>query len=274
MRPPDALTGWDDQRNAELYDRFTRDFPFYTQTSRDLAARADLGSKELAVDLCGGTGATAAVILDAMPPHGRVISVDASTAMQEAGRRSRPHPRITWVVSRAEDLAERVAGPVDAVLCNAAIWKTDTPATFAAVKRILRPGGRFVFNIGGGFAGLAGDEDQRSRRTPSLNDLINAIAVRDYGHVPQKEQAPQEALTADIVQRQLQDAGFTVLARDVITCHGTAEEKRAWLSIPVFARPPDRLTHQQRMEILQKAYQEADKTRTTTTRWLLVTAQA
>jgi SAM-dependent methyltransferase len=274
MRPPDALTGWDDQHNAELYDRFTRDFPLYTQTSRDLAARADLDGSELAVDLCGGTGATAGVILDAMPPRGHVISVDASAAMQEAGRRSRPDPRITWVVSKAENLAERVAGPVDAVLCNAAIWKTDTPATFTAVRRVLRPGGRFVFNIGGGFAGLTGDEDQRPRRTPSLSDLISAIAVRDYGHVPQEGQAPQEALTAEIVQRQLQDAGFAVLARDLVTCHGTAEEKRAWLSIPVFARPPGRLTYQQRMEILQKAYQEADKTRMTTTRWLLVTAQA
>jgi hypothetical protein len=34
MRPPDALSGWDEQSNAELYDRFTRAFPFYAQTSR------------------------------------------------------------------------------------------------------------------------------------------------------------------------------------------------------------------------------------------------
>jgi ubiquinone/menaquinone biosynthesis C-methylase UbiE len=105
------------------------------------------------VDLCGGTGTTAAVILSAMPAHGRVISVDSAKAMQETGRRSHADPRITWIVSRAEDIAGSVAGPVGAVLCNPAIWKTDTSATFAAVKRILRPGGRFVFNIGGGFAG-------------------------------------------------------------------------------------------------------------------------
>ncbi|HUZ36007.1 MAG TPA: class I SAM-dependent methyltransferase [Streptosporangiaceae bacterium] len=136
-----------------------------------------------------------------------------------------------------------MAGPVDAVLCNAAIWKTGTPATFAAVKRILRPGGRFVFNIGGGFAGLAKDEDRRSRRAPSLGDLINAIAVRDYGHVPQEQLAPRAPLTADTVRGQLQDAGFTVLTQDLITHHGTVEEKRAWLSM-------------------------------TATRWLLIAAQA
>lgn len=274
MRPPDALTGWDNERNAELYDRFTHAFPFYTETSEDLAARADLGDKELAVDLCGGTGATAAVILRAMPAHGRVISADSSKAMQETGRRSHADPRIIWIVSRAEDIAGSIAGPADAVLCNAAIWKTDTPATFAAVKRILRPGGRFVFNIGGGFAGLARDEDHRPGRAPSLGDLISAIAARDYGHTPPETPAPGVILTADVVQGRLQDAGFTVLARDIVTHHGTVEEKRAWLSIPVFARPPGRLTYQQRMEILRKAYQEADKTRPTITRWLIVVAQA
>src|SRR5262249_39544189 len=133
-----------------------------TGTSRDLAVRADLGSKELAVDLCGGTGASAAVILDAMPAHGRVISADNSRAMEDVGRRNRADPRITWVISSAEDIAEHAPAPVDAVLCNAAIWKTNTPRTLAATKRILRPQGRLVFNIGGAFAGLAKDENQPS----------------------------------------------------------------------------------------------------------------
>ncbi len=275
MTPPDALTGWDDEDNAEMYDRFTREFPFYTQTSRDLAARADLGSKELAVDLCGGTGATAAVILDAMPAHGRVISADNSKAMQEAGRRNLTDSRITWVISSAEDIAEHVPPPVDTVLCNAAIWKTDTLRTFAAINGILRPGGRLVFNIGGAFAGLAKDESQRSARTPSLNELITTIAVRDYGYKPQNEQRPGTGLTAATIHRQLRDAGFTVLAQDVITHHSTIEEKRSWLTIPVFARPPGgQLTYEQRMEILQRAYQQADKARVTVTRWLVVTAQA
>jgi len=209
-----------------------------------------------------------------MPAHGRVISADSSQAMQETGRRSHPDPRITWIDSRAEDIAASVTSPADAVLCNAAIWKTDTPATFTAVKRILRPGGRFVFNIGGGFADLARDEDHQSGRAPSLGDLISAIAARDYGHIPRETAPPGVILTVDVVLGQLQDAGLTVLARDIVTHHGTVEEKRAWLSIPVFARPPGRLTHQQRMEILQKAYQQADKTRPTTTRWLVIVARA
>ena len=47
-----------------------------------------------------------------------------------------------------------------------------------------------------------------------------------------------------------------------------------WLSIPLFARPPGQLTHVQRMEILQKAYDKVDKTGVSITSWLVVVAQA
>ncbi len=274
MRPPDAITGWDDLYNAERYDDFTATFPFYTDTSRDLVARATLEHADVVVDLCGGTGATAQVILDALPPHGRVICVDNAPAMQTIGRRRRTDPRITWVLSRAEDIADAVAGPVDAVLCNAAIWKTDTPSTLASVRHLLRTGGRFVFNVGGGFASLDRAANRTTSRTPTLNDLITAIAVRDYAYHPEPS-SPGAILTADVLAEQLRTAGFASSAMEVVTHHSTLEEKRAWLSIPLFARPPGQhLTHQQRMQILDLACRQIDPTRLTTTRWLVVTAEA
>ncbi|MGH3943414.1 MAG: class I SAM-dependent methyltransferase [Pseudonocardiaceae bacterium] len=274
MRPSDAIAGWDDDLNAELYLRFTRDYPMYADTSRDLAARADVSDKQVVVDLCGGTGITAAILLEVLPQRGRVISVDNAKAMQAAGQRTLADPRITWVLSKAEDVAVHIKEPVDAVVCNSAIWKTDTAATFAGVKRILRPGGRFVFNIGGGFAGLTNHDDGFARSAPSLNDLINAIAVLDYGYVPRRAEKSGPVLTPAIVVAQLTATGFTVLESDTITHQGTVEEKRAWLSIPLFARPPGQLTHPQRMQILQKAYDKVDKTRVNTTHWLVVAAQA
>jgi SAM-dependent methyltransferase len=274
MRPPDAIVGWDDELNAELYERFTRDYPLYADTSRDLAARADLSGKQLVVDLCGGTGITAAILLERMPRHGRVIFVDNAEAMQTVGQRVLDDPRITWIVAGAEDVADHILEPADAVVCNSAVWKTNTRRVFAAVKRILRPGGRFVFNIGGGFAGLPKPGGRDARTTPSLNDLITAIAVADYGCVPRRDEDASPVLPLATVEAQLTAAGFTVLAADTVTHHGTVEEKRAWLSIPLFARPPGQLTHAQRMEILAKAYDQVDKTQITTTSWLVVTAEA
>lgn len=274
MRPPDAIIGWDDELNAELYGRFTRDFPFYTDTSRDLVNRADLSGARTAVDLCGGTGITAAVLLESLGPQGQVISVDKAAAMQRIGKRDHDDPRITWITAGAEDAAAHIPDPVDAVVCNSAIWKTDIPAAFASVKTILQPGGRFVFNIGGGFAGLSKHEDRPNRPTPSLNDLIIAIAVADYGYQPHQEKNSAPVLTAADVSAHLEAAGFSVLETEAVSHQGTVEEKRAWLSIPLFARPPGQLTYEQRMEILQKAYDAADKTQPITTRWLVVTAEA
>ena len=94
------------------------------------------------VDLCGGTGATAAVLLGILPPGARVVSVDAAAAMQAAGLRALPDPRVSWITARAEDAARHISEPADAVVCNSAIWKTDTTAVFASVKKVLRPGGR------------------------------------------------------------------------------------------------------------------------------------
>ena len=56
MAPLDALLGWDEDSTAEAYAAFTRDFPMYAATSRDLAGCAELTGGCLVVDLCGGTG--------------------------------------------------------------------------------------------------------------------------------------------------------------------------------------------------------------------------
>ncbi|HEY6797695.1 MAG TPA: methyltransferase domain-containing protein [Kineosporiaceae bacterium] len=273
MRPHDAITGWDDHTNAEQYHRFTQAFPLYQQTSRDLVVRASLHDKTLAVDLCGGTGVTAATMLDTMPAHGRVITIDSSAAMQAVGRRVRPDPRLNWVTSRAEDVDKHVGEPIAAVLCNAGIWKTDTPATFAAARRLLEPGGLLVFNIAGGFAGLA-NHSRTARHGPSLNQLIHDIAAQRYGNPPPSQQLERPALTRQLVTQQLQDNGFRVHSLEVVVHEGTVEEKKAWLSIPLFARPAADLTHEQRLAILEEAYALVDKNRPVTTPWLVVVAAA
>lgn len=270
MSPLDATDGWDDDLNAEIYARFCRDYPFYTRTSRDLAVRARLDDCQAVVDLCGGTGTTAAVFLDsAARPDLRVISVDSAKAMQRAGQRAHPDPQITWVTARAESAAEHIREHADAVACNSAIWKTRTPTVFTAARRILRPGGRLVFNVGGGFAGLSAPPAVRA----SLSDLINLIAARDYGWEP-RTAAPRPVLTSARLAGQLGNAGLTVINTAVIAHQSTMEEKRAWLSIPAFARPPGPLTYPQRMEILRKAFARVDRSQPVITRWLVVVAEA
>lgn len=273
MAPLDAVVGWNEDTTAEAYAAFTRDFPMYGTTSRDLAHRAGLAGSDLVVDLCGGAGATAEAILDLVPVQAQVISVDSAAAMQRVGRRTLPDPRLTWVTAPAEDLVDHVPGPADAVVCNSAIWKTNVRAVFASVHQVLRPGGRFVFNIGGGFAGVRHPDESTRRTGPSLNSLINQVAARDYGYNPQSAADRPPKLPLETVTEHLAVAGMTTLDSEVVAQHSTMAEKKAWLSIPIFARPDGEFTYAQRMEILDKAYSLTTPDATTVTSWLVVVAQ-
>ncbi|MEQ4608289.1 class I SAM-dependent methyltransferase [Streptomyces bacillaris] len=276
MAPQDALTGWDENATAEAYEAFTRIHPMYNVTSLDLAGRAGLADADLVVDLCGGAGATARAILGLVPDRARVVSVDSSGAMQRVGRRSLSDPRLSWITAPAEQLAAHVpAGGVDAVVCNSAIWKADVAAVFAAVARVLRPGGRFVFNIGGGFAGVHHPDEHTVRTGPSLNTLIHLVAARDHGYTPPPkatDTAPK--LPLETVTTELAAAGLALVEAEVTAQHGTMAEKKAWLSIPVFARPAGGgFTHAQRMEILDAAYSLTTPDTPTVTSWLVAVAQ-
>lgn len=275
MAPQDAVLGWDEDTNAEAYAAFTRAHPMYDATSRDLALRADLADAQLVVDLCGGAGATACAILDLIPAGTRVVSLDNAAAMQRVGRRTLTDPRLSWITAPAEELTDHVpAGSVDAVVCNSAIWKTDTPTVFAAVARVLRPGGRFVFNIGGGFAGVRHPDEEAVRTGPSLNALIRQVAARDHGYIPPPSVDTAPKLPLEAVTAQLAAAGLSVLDARATAQHSTMAEKRAWLSIPLFAMPADGgFTHAHRMEILDAAYALTTPDTPTVTSWLVVVAE-
>lgn len=273
MAPQDAVLGWDEDTTAEAYAAFTHDFPMYGRTSRDLAHRAGLAGSSLVVDLCGGAGATAQEILDLVPMQAEVISVDNAAAMQRVGRRTVLDPRLTWVTAPAEDLADHVPDPADAVVCNSAIWKTNVRAVVAAVHQALRPGGRFVFNIGGGFAGVRHPDEISARTGPSLNSLIHQVAARGYGYVAPSAVEMSPKLPLETVIEHLTASGMTLLDSEVVAEHSIMAEKKAWLSIPIFARPVGEFTHAQRMDILDKAYSLTRPDAPTVTSWLVVVAQ-
>ncbi|GAA3388847.1 class I SAM-dependent methyltransferase [Streptomyces roseoviridis] len=275
MTPQDALLGWDEDANALAYEAFTRTHPMYNATSSDLARRVGLADSRLVVDLCGGSGATARAILDQLPAGARLLSVDNAAAMQRVGKRTLSDDRLSWITAPAEQLAAHVpTGEVDAVVCNSAIWKTQTPAVFDAVARALRPGGLFAFNIGGGFAGVRHPDEHAVRTGPSLNTLINQVAARDHGYTPPSATRSAPMMPLEQVAAQLAAAGLTVVNSEVTAQHSTMAEKKAWLSIPVFARPADRgFTHAQRMEILEAAYALTTPDTPTVTSWLVVVAQ-
>jgi SAM-dependent methyltransferase len=238
---------------------------------------AGLGTAQLVVDLACGTGVTTEAILARLPTTGRVIAVDGSAAMLDVARDEVVEPRVRWVHARAEDLAGHLDEPADVVLCNSAFWQTDMPAAAEAVRRSLRPGGRFVFNIGEQFIRLPdSDERERARETPSLVELMWAAAVLFHGLVPRLAGPPpgsRRPRTIESVTALLDAAGLEVERTRVVEQADSPESVRAWLSIPIFtARQFAGLSYEQRMDALAIAYERLDRRSPERSRWAVFVA--
>ncbi len=128
--------GWDAERYAEA-------FAFVPRRGRELLVWLDPRPGERILDLGCGTGALTAAIGDA---GAEVEGVDQDAAMIALARRE--HPGIAF--RQADGQRLRVDEPLDAVFSNAALhWMPDQDAVIASVARALRPGGRFVVEMGG-----------------------------------------------------------------------------------------------------------------------------
>jgi trans-aconitate 2-methyltransferase len=133
--------------NASVYDRVADP---QARWGAEVLARLSLDGEETVLDAGCGTGRVTEMLLGRLP-HGRVVALDASTAMleQARGRLARFGDRVTYV---AADLGKPlpIGGTVDAILSTATFhWVPDHDALFANLGAVLRPGGSLVAQCGG-----------------------------------------------------------------------------------------------------------------------------
>lgn len=267
---------WGEDDNARRYDAFARRHLIYRDTSRDLVALARLPADAAVVDLACGTGVTSREILAALGPGAKVTGADRSAAMLTVAARATADPRITWVQAPAENIDRHVGGPVDAVVCNSAIWQTDIATTAAAVRSILAPGGRFVFNTGAGY--LAQQEDPNfGDDRPSPVSIMRDIAAQDYGWRPPDPATPPRVRprpTRESICGCLDRAGFDIEQVTEFTYRRDADAERDWLSIPVFTKfyLPG-LPYEDRMRVLARAYDRLGPGQPELSRWVAFAAR-
>ncbi len=142
-RPPaDDAHGWD----AAGYDA---SFSFVTAYGAAILDVLGARAGERVLDVGCGTGHQAATLAEAGVD---VVGIDGDAAMLEISRSE--HPEVRVVLADAQDgaaLRDAAAGePFDAVLSNAALhWMPRQDDVVAGVASVLRPGGRFVVEMGG-----------------------------------------------------------------------------------------------------------------------------
>ena len=135
-----ARTGDGAAWDAALYDR---SFGFVSAFGSDMVDLLAPEPGERIVDLGCGTGTLSAAIA---ARGAEVIGTDGDAAMVDRARAL--HPGLSFQHADGRDF--RIEGQADAVFSNAALhWMKEEPAgVIACVARALRPGGRFVAEMG------------------------------------------------------------------------------------------------------------------------------
>jgi len=130
------------------------DNDFYSNVNKELINSLDIKSDLKIVDLGCGSGGISKIITDKLKDiksvNSSIVAVDSSEiSLREAkaNLRSVSDTMITFVQSRYEEFSSKIKDKVDlVVLCNAIHYLDDKELVIKDVMKILKPGGRFVFN--------------------------------------------------------------------------------------------------------------------------------
>lgn len=126
--------------NAGLYDSR---HAFVWQMAAGVLDLLKPSAGERILDLGCGTGHLTAQIAAA---GASVVGIDGSPAMIDEARKN--YPGLEFQVMNADEL--RFDAPFDAVFSNAVLhWISQPASTLASVAAVLKPGGRFVAEMGG-----------------------------------------------------------------------------------------------------------------------------
>ena len=130
----------------EIYDRYMVPLIFEPY-ARDLAARVAAERSRDVLETAAGSGVVTRALAPLLPADARYVVTDLNPPMLDRARAQQPpDDRIDWRQADATQLPFE-AGTFDAVVCQfGTMFFPDRPRGFAEARRVLRPGGLFLFN--------------------------------------------------------------------------------------------------------------------------------
>lgn len=131
----------------ELYDTYLVPLIFEPY-ARDLAKRVAQIEPKAVLETAAGTGAVTRALASHLPASTQIVVTDLNQPMLDfAARNSSLAGRVTW--RQADALALPFEGEsFDAVACQfGAMFFPDKVQAYREARRVLNPGGRFIFNV-------------------------------------------------------------------------------------------------------------------------------
>ena len=131
---------------AAFYERYLVPLIFEPYAV-DLAARVARAGPQRVLEMAAGTGVVTRQLAVMLAPSATIVATDLNPGMLEEAARIGTERPVEWRQADAMQLPFEAAS-FDAVACQfGAMFFPDKAQAFAQVRRVLRPGGLFAFNV-------------------------------------------------------------------------------------------------------------------------------
>jgi SAM-dependent methyltransferase len=191
----------------ELYD--THLVPLIFEAfAEDLAERVAAFSPQNVLEIAAGTGVVTRVLAPRLEPDARYVVTDLNQPMLDhaAGRQGQDD-RITWQQADALNLPFDDAA-FDVVVCQFGVmFFPDRAAAYQEARRVLKPGGRFLFSV---WDHLGVNE---------FADIVTQTATAIFPDDPPQflPRTPYGYYDTDTIQGELTGVGFADISVSTLT---------------------------------------------------------
>jgi len=194
-----------------LYDKYLGPMIFQPYAD-DMAQRLSGLKQGRVLEIAAGTGIVTQALIKTLPEAVSIVATDLNQAMIDVAAVKDTANRVSWQQVDAQVLPFPDAS-FDAVVCQFGVmFFPDRPKAFREARRVLKPGGRYLFNV---WDSLAHNEvtDLVVSAVAEMfpNDPPQFLARTPHGH---HDKAPLVAA--------LQAAGFSDIATETVTKRGRA----------------------------------------------------
>jgi len=184
-----------------LYEQYLGAFLFQP-FAEDLAARLSDVTFGRILETAAGTGIVTRTMAGALPLQVEIVATDLNQAMLDQAQTMLPAHNVTWRQTDAQSLPFE-DGSFQAVVCQFGVmFFPDKQAAFREALRVLRPGGRFLFNVW-----------DRLDANPVSKAVSDRVAERFPDDPPRFfERTPFGYFDESRIRSDLQQAGFGTIA--------------------------------------------------------------
>jgi ubiquinone/menaquinone biosynthesis C-methylase UbiE len=198
----------------DIYDEYLVPMIFESY-AKDLAARVVARPVEDVLETAAGSGVLTRALAPMLSQEARLVVTDLNQPMLDRATQRQPHnDTIVWQQSDALNLPFE-EDSFDAVCCQFGVmFFPDKRRGYAEALRVLRPGGRFLFNVW----------DRIEHNV--FADIVTRVAT---GFLPDKPpqflaRTPHGYSDPEVIRHDLEAAGFSDISFEMITDTSTAAE--------------------------------------------------